>query len=151
MELFSEAFEDGGRIPARYTADGEGLSPPIGWRGVPEGAVELVLFCTDEDERLYPEFIQWVVYAIPADLDGLPEGLPKAHEVSRPRVLQGDSDKGTAGWLPPRGDARHRYAFTLYALDVDLRTGAAMGKGALMDLMEGHVLKSAKLHASHGG
>jgi hypothetical protein len=35
MALASAAFEDGGSIPQRYTADGEKLSPPLAWRGTP--------------------------------------------------------------------------------------------------------------------
>lgn len=35
LALQSHAFKDGGSIPARYTADGEKLSPPLLWTDVP--------------------------------------------------------------------------------------------------------------------
>lgn len=36
IALSSPAFAHGGRLRIRFTADGEGVSPPLTWRGVPE-------------------------------------------------------------------------------------------------------------------
>src|SRR3569623_3759668 len=35
-------------IPSLYTSDGEGLSPPLTWVGVPEGARSLALIVEDD-------------------------------------------------------------------------------------------------------
>ena len=37
QRVTSTDFENGGKMPKRYTADGEGLSPPLAWSGVPKG------------------------------------------------------------------------------------------------------------------
>ena len=49
FELTSEAFEDGGTIPVRYTCDGENVSPPLAWSGAPEGTKSFALFVEDPD------------------------------------------------------------------------------------------------------
>ena len=38
LGIESTAFRDGGTIPRRYTCDGEGISPPLSWSGVPRDA-----------------------------------------------------------------------------------------------------------------
>src|SRR4029079_2366634 len=49
LTVSSLAFADHAPIPARYTADGPGLSPPLQWRGVPAGAASLALIVEDAD------------------------------------------------------------------------------------------------------
>lgn len=36
IDLASPAFPPGGRLPIRFTADGQGTSPPLVWGEVPE-------------------------------------------------------------------------------------------------------------------
>src|SRR5215472_10449686 len=38
MSLNSPAFQPNGHIPSKYTCEGEDISPPLGWEGVPNGA-----------------------------------------------------------------------------------------------------------------
>ena len=38
MTISSPAFAVGGGIPKRYTGDGDDVSPPLAWSGVPAGA-----------------------------------------------------------------------------------------------------------------
>src|SRR3569623_3676325 len=47
--LESPAFANHQDIPALYTSDGEGLSPPLTWVGVPAGARSLALIVEDDD------------------------------------------------------------------------------------------------------
>ena len=72
-EMTSPSFEDGGAIPARYTADGEDVSPQLDWTDPPEGTVELALICDDPDAPS-GDWVHWVVYGLPADIGGLAEG-----------------------------------------------------------------------------
>ena len=46
MQLRSTAFADGSTIPARFTCDGEDLSPPLDWDNPPEGSRSFVRFAT---------------------------------------------------------------------------------------------------------
>lgn len=45
MKLTSSAFDAGQAIPAKYTCEGEDISPPLQWSGVPAGAKSLALIC----------------------------------------------------------------------------------------------------------
>jgi Phosphatidylethanolamine-binding protein len=49
MTLNSPAFKQNGHIPTKYTCEGEDVSPPLAWEGVPNGAKSLVLIIDDPD------------------------------------------------------------------------------------------------------
>jgi phosphatidylethanolamine-binding protein (PEBP) family uncharacterized protein len=49
MTLKSPAFKQNGQIPSKYTCEGEDVSPPLAWEGVPDGAKSLVLIIDDPD------------------------------------------------------------------------------------------------------
>ena len=144
ITVTSTAFEEAGSIPAKYTCDGEDVSPPLAWIGVPEGTKSIALICDDPDAPM-GTWVHWVLYNLPADAAGLPEGVP-AEKTLPTGARQGTSDFkkiGYGGPCPPRGT--HRYYFKLYALDatVDLAPGAT--KRQLLRAMEGHVLAQGQL------
>jgi Raf kinase inhibitor-like YbhB/YbcL family protein len=112
IQLTSSAFEDGGTIPKRYSCDGDEVSPPLRWTGVPDGAKELALLVEDPDAP-GGTFVHWALFKLPPDLDGLDEGKVPAG------ARQGKNSAGDDSWAgpcPPEGDAPHHYEFTLYAL-----------------------------------
>jgi Raf kinase inhibitor-like YbhB/YbcL family protein len=123
ITLTSTAFAGGGTIPTRYTCDGDEVSPPLAWKGVPGGARELALLVEDPDAP-GGTFVHWVLFKLTADTRKLAAG-------SVPRgARQGKSSTGKAAYAgpcPPKGDAPHHYEFTLYALKsaIDLPDGAA--------------------------
>ena len=45
--ITSASFTDGGSIPSRYTCEGDDVSPPLSWDGVPNDARSLVLIVDD--------------------------------------------------------------------------------------------------------
>lgn len=145
MELASPSFRPGETVPVRHTCDGEDVSPALRWGPAPEGTKSLALICDDPDAPR-GDWVHWVVYGLPPDLEGLAEGsLP-------PGTLQGVNDFGRTrynGPCPPPG-APHRYSFRLYALDrvPDLPAGAT--KARLLQAMEGHVLARAELVGRYG-
>ena len=49
LTLTSDAFIEGGEIPAKYTCEGADISPPLFWHGIPEGTKSLVLIVDDPD------------------------------------------------------------------------------------------------------
>ena len=79
MELSSTAFGPGAAIPRRYTCEGNDVSPPLQWRGVPTGARSLVLIVDDPDapDPRAPKmtWVHWVLANLPVDAGGLPEGV----------------------------------------------------------------------------
>ena len=150
LRLTSSAFEDGEMIPTIYTCDGEDMSPPLSWRGAPEGTRTLVLIVDDPDAPLRT-WVHWVVYNIPVDLEGFPEGMPSEPELAS-GVQQGQtswSRSGYGGPCPPSGT--HHYIFTLYALDTSLDLAPARtDKQAVINEIETHVLARATLTGLYG-
>ena len=148
--LTSTAFEFGKRIPTRYTCDGEDVSPPLSWKGIPEGTQSLVLVVEDPDAPR-GTFIHWIIYNIPPNLPGLPEGVPRKRELEN-GALQGINDFGVIGYrgpCPPPGKP-HRYFFILRALDTKPALGPGASRAELEEAIKGHVLGEARLMGTYG-
>ncbi len=141
IEVSSPAFEPGGTIPAKHTGEGQDVSPPSEWGELPEGTKEVALICDDPDAPTHRPFVHWVVYKIPADRAGLPEGGAE-------EVLEGRNDFGATGYggcMPPRGHGVHHYHFKVYALDAEIDAGPALSKNELLAAIRGHVLDEGEL------
>ncbi len=122
ITLRSPAFADGAAIPRRYGCDGEDISPPLRWSGVPGDARSLALLMEDPDAP-GGTFVHWTLYALPPGTRALAEGKVPAS------ARQGENsfgDRAYGGPCPPEGKGPHRYVFTLYAL----RDGALPDAGA---------------------
>jgi len=148
MKITSGAFADGGSMATKYTCEGQDISPPLQWDGAPEGTRSLALIVDDPDapDPAAPKmtYVHWVLYNLPIDVDGLPEGTAQADLPAG--TLEGLNDwqrTGYGGPCPPIG--RHRYYFKLYALDVVLDDLAEPTKAQLLAAMEGHVLEQAQV------
>ncbi|MEW6252260.1 MAG: YbhB/YbcL family Raf kinase inhibitor-like protein [Planctomycetota bacterium] len=146
LKLVSEGFENGGRIPPRYTREGENTSPPFYWEEAPEDAGSLVLIMEDADARQGP-VTHWIVYDIPAELKGLPQGPCGLCKIGR------NDFAGVcyAGPDPYPGDPQHRYCFRLYAIDAEelgLPHGAT--RAQLDAALSGRVLDEAELIGLYG-
>jgi Raf kinase inhibitor-like YbhB/YbcL family protein len=148
VELTSSAFSPSGAIPRRYTCDGEDISPPLAWSGLPEGTRSLVLIVDDPDapDPAAPKMIwvHWLLYNLPPQTAGLDEAINEDDLPSGTR--QGINDwqrTGYGGPCPPIG--MHRYFHKLYALDTALPDLDEPSKAALEAAMAGHILASAEL------
>ena len=146
MELASTAFVNGGDIPGRHTCEGQDISPPLTWSGLPDTTRSLALIVDDPDApdpaRPQRTWVHWVLYDIPPGASGLPEGGTPLPDGTR----EGMNDwnrSGYGGPCPPIG--RHRYFFKLYALDQMLPDLHTPKKGPLEHAMQGHVLAHAEL------
>ena len=119
MQLSSSAFSNGSTIPRRYTCDGEGLSPPLGWQAAPVTTRSFVLLCDDPDAPA-GTWHHWAAYDIPAGQTGLAEDASRDGGAVRLKQAVNDFHRvGYGGPCPPRGHGRHRYHFRLLALAVD--------------------------------
>lgn len=148
LTLTSSAFVNGGEIPARYTCEGEDISPPLAWKNIPNGCQSLVLIVDDPDapDPQAPKmtWVHWIVYDIPPDSNGLPENAT-VQDVA-PGAEEGVNDwkrTGYGGPCPPVG--RHRYFHKLYALDSVLSHLHKADKRAVEAAMQDHILASAEL------
>ncbi|RMF89683.1 MAG: YbhB/YbcL family Raf kinase inhibitor-like protein [Methanobacteriota archaeon] len=150
ITLTSTAFEEGGTIPLQHTCDGEDISPSLSWEGIPHGTRSLALIMDDPDAPA-GTWVHWVIYNIPGDRAGLPEGVP-AEESLADGTLQGTNDFrriGYGGPCPPRGPP-HRYYFKLYALDTALDLPAGASKAELERAMDGHIIGRGELMGRYG-
>ncbi|WP_313889962.1 MULTISPECIES: YbhB/YbcL family Raf kinase inhibitor-like protein [Nostoc] len=144
MKLESSAFEANDLIPAKYTCDGEDISPPIVWDEVPIETESIVLIVDDPDAP-GRTFVHWVVYDIPATVHQLPEHIATVKTLPNGGV-QGKNDFGKFGYggpCPPSGI--HRYFFKLYAIDKKLGLSAGASKNQLLAAIDSHILATAEL------
>jgi len=117
LQVGSLAFADHAPIPARYTADGEGVSPPLQWSGVPANAQSLVLIVEDADAPTPHPLVHAIAVDLPPQDAALPEGAIDGDKDDE--VREGRNSYLMTGWLPPDpppGHGVHRYAFQLFAL-----------------------------------
>lgn len=122
LEITSPAFDSGETIPTEYTCEGQNVSPPLSWHGIPEQTDNLVLLCDDPDAQPGPSgpFTHWVLYNLPADVKKIPEGFSSEKE-SAGMGTKGKNSFGNTNYegpCPP-SDKPHRYVFRLYALKDD--------------------------------
>ena len=149
LDLASPAFPSGGRLPERYPADGEGVSPPLTWRGVPEGTESLALIVEDPDAPTPRPLVHAIVLDIDPDLGGLPEGAIRADGNGSEDKNVGRNSGLSEGWLPPdppTGHGSHDYVFQLLALGPgESSDEASPGRGDLRDHVLGRVLAAGVL------
>jgi Raf kinase inhibitor-like YbhB/YbcL family protein len=103
-------WDNGGAIDARFTCDGEDVSPLLAWTAPPAGTVELALLVSDDDAD---GFVHWAAVGIAPAAGEVAEGGPIAG------AIEGVNDFGQPGWggpCPPAGET-HTYRLALYALD----------------------------------
>ncbi|WP_375395544.1 YbhB/YbcL family Raf kinase inhibitor-like protein [uncultured Sphingomonas sp.] len=150
IALSSPAFANGGRLPPRFTADGDGVSPPLVWGGPPPGTARMVLLVEDADAPTPQPLVHAVVWGIAPEAGRLAEG-----------AIMRDGDGGAdgrdvgrnsflgEGWLPPdppTGHGEHRYVFQLFALsDGAGDPGQTPCRGDVVATMTGHVLAAGLL------
>ncbi|KAH7445068.1 hypothetical protein KP509_02G105000 [Ceratopteris richardii] len=162
FRLVSSAFHPDGRIPRKFTQEGQGSqrdeSPPLEWYGVPDGTESLALIMQDPDAPdpnapIVP-WVHWVLTNIPPTLKGIPanfttKDMDPKNEYAE--IQEGVNDwklPGYRGPNPPVGV--HCYEFRLYALDCKLKLGHKATKDKVLDAIEGHVLGEALLIGHYG-
>jgi Raf kinase inhibitor-like YbhB/YbcL family protein len=153
IALTSPAFANGNPIPstyARFDAHPRGLnySPPLSWINLPAGTKSLALICTDPDGN---NWIHWVLYNIPPDINHLNEKLPQNPVLSN-HSRQGKNSWGLIGYdgpAPPPGTGIHHYYFKLYVLDTILNLPAGVTASQLLSAMKSHLLGQGELMGTY--
>jgi Raf kinase inhibitor-like YbhB/YbcL family protein len=154
FELTSTAFKDGARIPFEHTGAGANISPPLAWKGAPAGTKSFMLICTDPDapSPANPDpnpFIHWFVLNIPATTKYLLAGVPRLEQLSTPfgatQFSNGFDEIGYSGPMPPKGSGKHRYIFTIFAMDRVHVLDPNLAPEAFEKILESSVLAKAEL------
>jgi len=145
IQLTSSAFKNGEMLPKKYTCDGDQVSPPLSWSGLPPATKSIAIISDDPDAPMRT-FVHWVIFNIPPEEKGLPEDVPAGVKELENGARQGVGDARQIGYIspcPPFGT--HRYYFKIYALDTMLALEPGATKPALLKAMEGHILAQGEL------
>lgn len=143
--LIKSVFESQHPIPAKYTCDGENLSPPLRFLQVPEEAKSLALVVDDPDAP-HGTFDHWIIWNLPPNLKELSEGAKELKSLS-PAPKQGVNGYRKFdyhGPCPPPGKVHH-YHFKLYALNKELSLSEGSSKNDVEKAMQGHIIDQAEL------
>lgn len=139
FKLTSPAFEDGTLIPARYTCDGEDLSPPLHIEGIPNEARSLALVVEVTDLPM-GRWVNWLMWNIPPWIKVIAE-----NEVPPRAVLGTNSAKQLEYEGPCPTSDIHQYQFRLYALDSMLNEPPGIKLADLERVIERHLLAETLL------
>jgi Raf kinase inhibitor-like YbhB/YbcL family protein len=137
----TDAFPDGGIVPAKYAGRG-GVQPGFKFSGAPDGTVSYAIIFHDIDVSLKgstEDVLHWIVWNIPVSANGIPEGkLPDGS-------VQGRGIVGNSYFGPgaPAGPRYHHYVFELYALNANLDLPPTAGRAELLKAMEGKIVAKA--------
>ena len=148
LTISSPAFADKGRMAAKYSCDGEGVSPPLTFSNIPPRTQSLALIVEDPDipEQFKSQipsgvFDHWVMWDIAPDSRGFAEGAGKG----------GINAAGGQGFFPAcPPDRAHRYFFKLFALDKKLTGVAIKSKADLLSAMAGRIIQQAEMIGMYG-
>lgn len=168
LELSSSAFADGGTLPVQFSCEGEGITPPLSWTGVPTGTQSLVLIMdhkpaprptvqqgdippppakSEQAKTAKPKHAAelrwyWTVYNIPADVSAISSGQTVG-------TLGGNVVNDLNAYAPPcsKGPGLKNYTFHLYALSTALNMSDAdtVSEATLRTSMSGSILDSDSL------
>lgn len=117
LTLTSSAFADGAPIPRKFAREGENLSPPLRWTGVPDGVESFALVIEDPDAPS-GTFRHWAVFNIPPDRTELPQSVDTGPDHALRYARNDFGGNAYDGPEPPPGHGVHHYHFRLAALDV---------------------------------
>lgn len=153
LDVSSPAFANGARLPVRFTADGEGVSPPLLWSDPPEGTAAFALIVEDPDAPAPNPLVHAVVWGLPADTRALAEGEIAADADGGPDGRDvGRNSYFLEGWLPPdppTGHGAHDYVFQLFALSALPAMGNNPGRTDVVRAIEGKVLAAGLLTGTY--
>jgi Raf kinase inhibitor-like YbhB/YbcL family protein len=142
----SPTMQTGEMMPRKYSPDGPNLSPPLTWRGLPAETRQIAVICQDHGAGNPPPWVHWIIYNIPGNATGLPEGIPFESTDPMPREITG-ATHGNNGWglsmyrgpAPPRNSVHH-YHFAVFALNTELDLPPGLTRNELLEVIDGHVI-----------
>ncbi|SFK38464.1 YbhB/YbcL family Raf kinase inhibitor-like protein [Methylocapsa palsarum] len=149
IRVESVAFDDHHPIPPLFTAEGESCSPPLRWRGVPDGAKAIVLIVEDADSPTPEPLVHALAWKTPGCDDDLIPGALTGKSAAIEGLRLGLNSFLTADWLPPDpppGHGPHRYVFQVFAVDADApKSEGAPDRTEVVNAMRGRVLAKGRL------
>jgi Raf kinase inhibitor-like YbhB/YbcL family protein len=139
----SESFEDTGIVAPKYSCFGDNVQPAFKFSDAPEGTASYAIIFHDIDVALdgrTEDGLHWVVWNVPVDAGGIPEGRLPDGAVTGRNVEQRNAYLGPGA---PAGRRYHHYVFEFFALDTLLDLPKSASRPELLAAMEGKVLDKA--------
>jgi len=128
-----------GRIPEKYTGDGEDVSPPLVLSELSSKAKSLAVIMDDLNNPLFGVYNHWVIWNLPPS-----QMIPE-------QILPGNLESGAIQGIgygrhryrgpKPIFHQTHRYQFNVYVLDCTLNLKDKAKKNDLLKAMAGHILQ----------
>jgi len=145
MQLKSDAFEQDGLIPFKFTGEGADVSPSLSWTDPPQDAKAFAIICHDPDAPLVTGdgtygFVHWVLYNIPGNVTRLDEDTKL--------YTSGRNDFGQTrykGPMPPNGHGLHSYYFWVLALKEPVEFEAGLTMWQLLKKIEPQLIGMNRL------
>lgn len=144
ITVASDDLRDGDLVPVRFTCDGDDVPPELGWEGLPEDTVEVVVVVDDPDAP-GGTFAHWTVWGLAGSGGAVAGPLPSS-------AVEGANDFGTVGYrgpCPPPGDEPHGYRFRVLAVDAPLTVESGAAPEVVAEALDGHVLAEGVLRATY--
>jgi phosphatidylethanolamine-binding protein (PEBP) family uncharacterized protein len=119
LAVTSPTFTFNGRLPVRYTGDGEGISPPLTWSNAPAGTAAIAIIVEDADSPTPHPLVHAIAIDVEGKEDSLAEGALSGPNEPGPELEIGTNSFFRHSWLPPDpppGHGEHRYVFQVFAL-----------------------------------
>jgi Raf kinase inhibitor-like YbhB/YbcL family protein len=149
INIRSNAFSEGDKIPEKYTCDGIDISPQLQWDTLPEHTISFAILCEDPDAP-GGIYTHWIIFNIPSDIMELPENLEKKEKLEK-GMIQGLNSSGFPGYggpCPPGEE--HRYFFRIYALDKTLTFTGPVKREDFLKALNENILDEGQLMGKYG-
>jgi len=148
IAVTSIAFVDHAPMPARYTADGEGLSPPLQWTDLPVGVASVLLIVEDADSPTPNPLVHAIVVGLPPESGSFAEAAIPSPDNDGAGLHVGRNSALQAMWLPPDpppGHGTHRYAFQVFALNHVPEFSDTPGREEIFEALRSYAIASGLL------
>jgi Raf kinase inhibitor-like YbhB/YbcL family protein len=134
----SPAFTFNGFLPKSYTADGDGISPPLIWSGCPSGTGSSAVIVEDADSPTPHPLVHAIAVDLRANADSLYEGALNAEGQPGMDFKMGSNSYFKHAWLPPDpppGHGKHRYVFQVFALPLGVKFSKSVGRSEFIKVV----------------
>ncbi|MGE5409735.1 MAG: YbhB/YbcL family Raf kinase inhibitor-like protein [Clostridiales bacterium] len=145
IKLESPAFKNGEPIPAKYTCDGENISPALYW-DKPSDKIKNFCLIVEDPDAPGGDFVHCIIIDIPGKLNSLQENVTNQKNLPDGAEM-GTNDARRIGYFgpcPPSGGAP-RYYFRIYGIDTILKMDAGATKNEVLKAMKGHIVAQGEL------
>ena len=139
ITVTSSAFDADAPIPTQYTCDGDAVSPPLAWDGLP-GDAKATALVVDDPDAPGGTYVHWIVLDIAPSTTSVDEGSVPADGV------QATNSNGDAAYAPPcPPSGTHHYRFTVYALDGPTGLSEGAGTDDALAAIDDHAVARGRL------